>query len=162
MFRIIKLAPSGHISTSWLSHLEALIMILVPNCAPFARVRSSTWAMAAIEASASPRKPIVWSENKSSAFDILEVLCRSKANRASVSVMPLPLSITCMSVLPASFSTIWMLVAPASMAFSTSSLITEAGRWITSPAAIWLATESGSNLMISLIFSLGMKKKIIH
>ena len=27
--------------------------------------------------------------------------------------------------------------------FSTSSLMTEAGRWITSPAAIWLATESG-------------------
>jgi hypothetical protein len=30
------------------------------------------------------------------------------------------------------------------MAFSTSSLTTEAGRSITSPAAIWLATSGGS------------------
>ena len=29
--------------------------------------------------------------------------------------------------------------------------ITEAGRWITSPAAIWLATESGNTRIISLI-----------
>ncbi len=35
--------------------------------------------------------------------------------------------------------------APASTAFSTSSLTTEAGRSITSPAAIWLISASGSS-----------------
>ena len=34
--------------------------------------------------------------------------------------------------------------APASSAFSTSSFTTEAGRSITSPAAIWFLTSSGS------------------
>ena len=41
-------------------------------------------------------------------------------------------------------------VAPASIEFSTSSLMTDAGRWITSPAATPLATESGRRRMISL------------
>jgi hypothetical protein len=47
-----------------------------------------------------------------------------------------------------------ILFAPASTAFSISSLTTEAGRWMTSPAAIWLATESGRSLMISGIYFL--------
>ena len=42
-------------------------------------------------------------------------------------------------------------LAPASTAFSTNSFTTEAGRCITSPAAIWLATASGNNWIISLI-----------
>jgi hypothetical protein len=37
---------------------------------------------------------------------------------------------------------------PASIAFSTSSFTTEAGRCTTSPAAIWLASASGSRRMI--------------
>jgi hypothetical protein len=32
-----------------------------------------------------------------------------------------------------------------------SSFTTEAGLWITSPAAIWLATESGKSFIISAI-----------
>ena len=61
---------------------------------------------------------------------------RSKERRASVALMPQPLSITCMLVFPASVTKTCISVAPASMAFSTSSFITEAGRCITSPAAI--------------------------
>ena len=37
--------------------------------------------------------------------------------------------------------------APASSAFSSSSFTTLAGRSTTSPAAIWLATRSGSTWM---------------
>src|SRR2546427_6380006 len=37
--------------------------------------------------------------------------------------------------------------APASMAFSTNSLTTEAGRSTTSPAAIWLARSVGRRVM---------------
>ena len=112
---------------------------------------SSTCATAAIEARASPRKPMVWSEKRSSALRIFDVAWRSKASRASVADMPLPSSITCMEVFPASTTSTSMRLAPASTAFSTSSFITEAGRCITSPAAIWFATESGSSCIISLI-----------
>src|ERR1044071_3322479 len=38
--------------------------------------------------------------------------------------------------------------APASMAFSTSSLTIEAGRSMTSPAAIWFARSAGSRLIL--------------
>ncbi|MNY08357.1 hypothetical protein D3C86_1412070 [compost metagenome] len=40
-------------------------------------------------------------------------------------------------------------LAPASMEFSINSFTAEAGRCTTSPAAIWLATESGNSCMIS-------------
>src|SRR4051794_3267702 len=40
-----------------------------------------------------------------------------------------------------------MRLAPASMAFSTSSLTTDAGRSTTSPAAIWLARSAGRREM---------------
>jgi len=40
-------------------------------------------------------------------------------------------------------------VAPASTAFSKSSFTADAGRCITSPAAIWLAILSGSNKILS-------------
>jgi hypothetical protein len=45
--------------------------------------------------------------------------------------------------LPASFTSSLISVAPASTAFSSSSFTALAGRWITSPAAIWLAILSG-------------------
>ena len=65
--------------------------------------------------------------------------------------IPLPSSITWMDVRPASATSTLMCFAPASIAFSTSSLTTEAGRWMTSPAAIWLATLSGKSCMMSLM-----------
>ena len=150
-FLTIILLPGAHASGVWLSTFDPLITRRVPIVSSLRMVRRSTWAIAAIEASASPRNPIVDSVKRSSARLIFEVAWRSKAMRASVSLIPQPLSITWISVRPASLSIMVMEVAPASMEFSTSSFITDAGRWITSPAAIWLATESGRSLITSLI-----------
>ena len=50
--------------------------------------------MAAIEAKASPLKPLEVIENKSSADLILDVAWRSKANLTSLIDIPIPLSIT--------------------------------------------------------------------
>ena len=127
------------------------MMMLTPRSLSAARVRSSTCATAAIEASASPRKPIVRSAKRSLASEIFDVAWRSKARRASVSLIPLPLSITCTRLFPASSTMTCTCVAPASMEFSTNSLITDEGRCTTSPAAIWLATESGKRCMMSLM-----------
>lgn len=77
--------------------------------------------------------------------------CRSKASRASVALIPQPLSTTWMSERPASFMMTVISEAPASTAFSTSSFTTEAGRCMTSPAAIWFATLSGRSLIMSFI-----------
>ena len=146
-----KMAPSAQASGARSTSSEPSISRRVPSSAPRARVRSSTCATAAMEGNASPRKPIVRREKRPSAAAIFDVACRSKAMRASVSDMPLPLSITCTSVRPASLMMTVIWSAPASTAFSISSLTTEAGRWMTSPAAIWLAMWSGSKWMMSLI-----------
>ena len=50
--------------------------------------------------------------------------------------MPPPSSMTLISLVPLPSISIWTWLAPASMEFSRSSLTTEAGRSITSPAAI--------------------------
>ncbi len=142
--------PSGHWQGSCLSTFIPSISITVPNCSVCCRVFSSTCAMAAMEASASPLKPMVRMLNKSSAARILEVACFSKHMRASVSLIPQPLSITCIRALPACFTISLTCVAPLSMAFSSSSLTALAGRCITSPAAIWLAILSGKRRMISM------------
>ena len=57
--------------------------------------------------------------------------------------MPMPSSATLISTLPAPCSVTWMLIAPASIAFSTSSFTAEAGRSITSPAAMRLMVVGG-------------------
>ena len=62
----------------------------------------STCDTAAILAIASPLKPKVYNENKSSIFFIFEVACRSKLMRASVSLIPQPSSTTCINARPAS------------------------------------------------------------
>ena len=127
-FLIEKILPSVQASGLISSNVEPAMDSFVPNSVPLKRVRSSTWATAAIEASASPRNPIVWRENRSSAEDILEVACRSNAIRASVSDIPFPSSTTWINVRPASLMFTWICAAPASIAFSTSSFTTEAGR----------------------------------
>ena len=147
----VKLHPRAHDTGSWFWSFEPAMAISVPSSSVSLRVFSSTCATAAMEASASPRKPMVCKANRSAASRILEVAWRSKERRASVSDMPFPSSMTWMAVFPASVINTWMFLASASMAFSTSSFTTEAGRWITSPAAIWLATESGNTRIISLI-----------
>ena len=149
----MKLLPTEHATGSWLSTLQPEMERDVPISSVAWRVFSSTCATAAIEARASPRNPMVCKEKRSSAWRIFDVAWRSKASRASVSDIPFPSSITCIDVFPASTTSTSMRFAPASTAFSTSSLITEAGRWITSPAAIWFATESGRSCIISLIYT---------
>ena len=151
MFSTEKLLPTGHDTGSSPVTLDAATDMCVPTSSVLRRVRSSTCATAAIEASASPRKPMVCRAKRSSAWRIFDVAWRSKAMRASVGDMPLPLSMTCIEVRPASITSTFIVVAPASMAFSTSSFMTDAGRCITSPAAIWLATESGRSWIMSLM-----------
>ena len=84
-------------------------------------------------------------KNRSFEVRSLLVAWARKDMATSSGSMPQPLSVTRMSFLPPSSSWISMRVAPASMEFSTSSLTTDAGRSITSPAAILFATRSGSS-----------------
>ena len=63
--RTAKLAPAGQATGSWQVTFDPSMQMLVPRSLPCCLVRSSTWATAAIEASASPRKPMVRSANRS-------------------------------------------------------------------------------------------------
>ena len=87
-------------------------------------------------------------------------LMAAKALYASLAAKLCPAVTDSMTVAQVlAFIMIWIEVAPASMEFSTSSFITEAGRCITSPAAIWLATESGSSFMMSLFIATNLRQK---
>ena len=77
--------------------------------------------------SASPRKPKVATPTRSAALAILLVAWRSSASTASSRPMPAPSSLTWISVLPPFSISTRTCRAPASMAFSTSSLTTDAG-----------------------------------
>jgi hypothetical protein len=79
--------------------------------------------------------------DSSSTVESLLVACREKASSISSAEMPSPLSDTRTSRRPPSRVSMRMSVAPASIAFSTSSLTTEAGRSTTSPAAICEASS---------------------
>ena len=94
----------------------------------------------AIDANASPLKPLVTILLRSSGTESLLVACLLIANFNSSLGIPCPLSMTdILSKPPFSISIlIWLL--PESIEFSTSSLTTWAGLSTTSPAAIWLAT----------------------
>ena len=128
--------------------LEPSTIISVPKSACGCRVFNSIWDTAAMDASASPWKPIVRSLNKSSAVRILDVACRSKLMRASVSLMPRPSSIIWWAVYQ--HRGWWAGFFRTSIERVLEQLFTaEAGRCTTSPAAIWLAMESGSRWMIS-------------
>src|SRR5690606_12752976 len=96
-----------------------------------------------MDGSASPRKPSVRMSRRSSPLS-LEVACRSTESTRSAGSMPTPSSVTRMSDTPPPEVTTSISRAPASMAFSTSSLTTLAGRSITSPAAIRLTVSGGS------------------
>jgi len=106
------------------------------------RVTKCNLETEAIEGSASPLKPNEPICVISSTVFILLVEWRSKAKTASSGFIPQPLSITRIRSLPPFSITTIILLAPASIAFSTSSFTTEAGRSITSPAAILLLTSS--------------------
>ncbi len=116
--------------------------------APGTRDVTVTSATAAIEASASPRKPSDSTASSSSRLAILLVAWRVSASASSSRGMPPPLSATAIRRMPPPSSRTSMSLAPASRLFSTSSLTTDAGRSITSPAAIWLTRTSGSGRMV--------------
>src|SRR6266851_5330077 len=119
----------------------------VPSASAASRDSSNKRDTAAMVGSASPRKPSVAMERRSSADLSLLVAWRSNASNASSWAMPWPSSMTRIIRLPPDSISIRMVIAPASRAFSSSSFTTEAGRSTTSPAAILLATASGSMRM---------------
>jgi len=117
----------------------------VPRCeptisqacgAPAVREVIDTAATEAIEASASPRKPSVFTFSRSVSEAIFEVAWRASASGSSSGGMPLPLSVMAMRLTPPSSRRTVTWVAPASSAFSSSSFTTAEGRSTTSPAAI--------------------------
>jgi|GEM_PF-4906711 len=89
-----------------------------------------------MDAIASPRKPSVAMQPKSSRLRTLLVAWRKNIIGTSSGAIPLPLSLTRIMVTPPWRISMVTLLALASMAFSTSSLTTEEGRSTTSPAAI--------------------------
>jgi hypothetical protein len=95
-------------------------------------------------ARASPRKPMVLMRNRSSSSRSLLVAWDAKASGSSSGGMPPPSSVTRISARPPSSTSTRTFDAPASIAFSTSSFTTAAGRSITSPAAMRL-TSDGDN-----------------
>ena len=108
------------------------------------RVRISTRLTAEMAARASPRKPRVPILPRSSGPRSLLVAWRRKAVGSSAGAMPQPLSVTRMRPMPPRRSSTATAELPASMAFSTSSFTTLAGRSTTSPAAMRSATWGGS------------------
>ena len=100
------------------------------------RETMSTCATAAIDANPSPRKPSVAIASRSDAAASLLVACRRTASERSAGAMPVPSSTTSTSRAPPCSIETATRRAPASMAFSTSSLTTDAGRSMISPAAI--------------------------
>ena len=114
------------------------------------RVTMVTLETVAMLGTASPRKPRVLMDSRSSAQATLLVENLSKAYSTSAAGMPQPLSATRMYSVPPALISTDTSVAPASMEFSTSSFTTEAGRSTTSPAAI-LDETSGASSRIGMV-----------
>ena len=111
-----------------------------PSAPPGRQVTMSTRLTAEMAARASPRKPRVPIFPRSSSVRSLEVAWRKKAVGSSSGAMPQPLSVTRIRAMPPRRISTTTAELPASMAFSTSSFTTLAGRSTTSPAAIRSAT----------------------
>jgi len=105
---------------------------------------SSSSATAAMDDRASPRKPSVARDNRSSSSLILDVAWGSMDRARSSLPMPEPSSTTRRLSAPPPSSSTTMLLAPESSALSRSSLRAAAGLSMTSPAAIRLATSGAS------------------
>ena len=134
--RTSTVVPGCRGNSSTVAIRPPLILTRVPASPTPAHVSSVTRATDAIEGSASPRKPNVFTVTRSAAATILLVACRSKQRRASSRPIPEPSSLTRMRRLPPRSTATATRVAPASSAFSTSSFTTDAGRSTASPAAI--------------------------
>ena len=92
---------------------------------------------------ASPRKPKVRMERRSSNSTSLEVAKRVAANCRSGGDMPHPSSVTVSIRSPPPCNCTSIVVGPASRLFSMSSFTTDAGLCTTSPAAIRSTTSLG-------------------
>ena len=149
--RTLIVVPSGQPQGSIISMSPASTLMRTPSLAPRLRVVSSMCETAEIAASASPRKPKVPMASSPRSFCSLLVAWRRKQTPASSGSMPLPSSVTRMSDVPPPRISTVTFFAPASKAFSHSSLMTEAGRSTTSPAAMRSATW-GERMLISGMF----------
>ena len=107
-------------------------------------VLNSTCATAAIRSQCFATKPhgAYMEREIINCFD-LEWHVVQKLIRASVSPIPLPLSITCTRDFTGICNDEFYFTSAPSTAFSNSSFTALAGRWMTSTAAIWLAILSG-------------------
>ena len=141
------LVPTGLVAGMISSTSPPRATSLVPWLAPSTAVNRVKTLTDAIEGRASPRKPRVRIRKRSAWFLILLVAWRRRANSTSSWAIPWPLSVIWIFLSPASSISTIIWLEPASMAFSTSSLTTLAGRSITSPAAIWLANTSGNSII---------------
>ena len=95
----------------------------------------------AILDNASPRNPRVFILASSACVLSLLVACCANASGRSSGCMPQPLSCRLISNRPPFLISSLISDAPASRLFSSNSLTTDAGRSMTSPAAIWLASD---------------------
>ena len=114
-------------------------------CSSFAiREDSFNLDTEAILDKASPRNPRVFIRASSACVLSLLVACCASASGKSSGCMPQPLSCRLISNRPPFLISSLISEAPASRLFSSNSLTTEAGRSMTSPAAIWFASAVGS------------------
>ena len=104
------------------------MIYFVPNTSSLVFVISSTLATAEILDNASPRNPREDKCVRSSALRILLVEWRRNAFSTSCFAIPQPLSVIRIREIPPSSISTVTAVDPASIAFSTSSFTTEAGR----------------------------------
>ncbi len=135
--------PGGQPAERTSARVPAFTSMRVPSSSSWRRVVSKKRETEAMDGTASPRKPSVSMLSISPTSRILLVAWRSSERMASSRDMPQPSSWTATSLRPPWEMVIFMDLAPASMAFSTSSLATDAGRSTTSPAAILFATCRG-------------------
>ena len=153
MSATLTVVPAGNPAGFTPSSLPPANSTRVPSGSDSSRVSSKSRETAAMDGSASPRKPRVAMERRSSAVLSLLVAWRSNASSASSWVIPWPSSVTRIMRFPPCSTSMRTVLPPASSAFSSSSFTTDAGRSTTSPAAILFATDSG-NMRIRLIGSL--------
>ena len=142
------IVPTGAPASETSLIFPPIISIFVPMSVSLVLVTRQNFDTDAMEGSASPLKPNVEMEKRSSFVNILLVAYRSMDRSASSRLRPCPLSETLMNDFPPFTTSMVIRVDPASILFSTSSFTTDAGLWTTSPAAIWLERISGRILTV--------------
>jgi hypothetical protein len=134
--RTSTVVPTGCDAGTTLLTVPLSADTFAPMAASRARDMSCMRDTDAMLGNASPRKPSVATRSRSSMHVSLLVACRDSASASSCAAMPLPSSRMRQRPTPPWAISISMRRAPASRLFSNNSLTTDAGRSITSPAAI--------------------------